>query len=90
MRASIICERCPVTKQCLDYALDRHSLNGIWAGTSERGGWRIRTARINEQEAVEFTLARRRAPSGNSRSSSSGSRAASGENRKPSANAALN
>jgi WhiB family redox-sensing transcriptional regulator len=42
MRAAVMCGRCPVAKECMDYALDHPSLKGIWAGTSERGRNRIR------------------------------------------------
>jgi len=42
IRASRICNRCPVAKECLEYALERPSLKGIWAGTSERRRRRLR------------------------------------------------
>ena len=32
--AAAICGRCPVTADCLDWAL-RHKESGIWGGTSE-------------------------------------------------------
>lgn len=30
-----ICDACPVKQTCLDYALERPQLQGIWGGTSE-------------------------------------------------------
>lgn len=33
--AKAVCARCPVSAQCLAYALE-HEERGIWAGTSER------------------------------------------------------
>ena len=44
LRASVLCVRCPVAKECLEYALDHPSLKGVWAGTSERGRHRMRVA----------------------------------------------
>lgn len=36
-RAAVrICQQCPVAAACLNYALDRPGLQGIWAGTTER------------------------------------------------------
>ena len=35
-RAKAICKRCPVTDQCLKYALDNDERFGIWGGKSER------------------------------------------------------
>ena len=42
MRARRICNSCLVSDQCLQYALERPSLKGIWAGTSERRRRRLR------------------------------------------------
>lgn len=35
-RARKVCERCPVTRACLAYALDNRIDHGTWGGTSER------------------------------------------------------
>jgi len=43
MRARRICNGCTVADECLRYALERPSLKGIWAGTSERRRRRLRT-----------------------------------------------
>jgi WhiB family redox-sensing transcriptional regulator len=34
-RAKAICSICPVTEECLQYALETNQRNGIWAGTTE-------------------------------------------------------
>ena len=34
--AQRICAECPVTQECLDYALANRVDNGIWGGASER------------------------------------------------------
>ncbi len=35
-QAKSICKRCPVTDECLQYALDNDERFGIWGGLSER------------------------------------------------------
>lgn len=40
-RAQKVCAVCPVRAKCLAYALDKHILHGIWAGTSGRTRARI-------------------------------------------------
>jgi WhiB family transcriptional regulator, redox-sensing transcriptional regulator len=44
MRARRVCARCPVSDECLRYALAHPSLKGIWAGTSERRRRKLRVA----------------------------------------------
>lgn len=39
--AKATCSRCPVTAECLRYALDRHERFGVWGGKSERERRRI-------------------------------------------------
>jgi WhiB family transcriptional regulator, redox-sensing transcriptional regulator len=40
-RARKICAACPVTEQCLDYALEHRIEHGVWGGCSERERRRI-------------------------------------------------
>ena len=42
IRARRICNSCSVSEQCLKYAIERPSLKGVWAGTSERRRRRLR------------------------------------------------
>ena len=35
------CARCPVSEECLSYALENPKEYGIWGGTSERERWAI-------------------------------------------------
>ncbi len=41
-KARRICADCPVQQECLDYALEIPSLEGIWGGTTERERQRLR------------------------------------------------
>jgi WhiB family redox-sensing transcriptional regulator len=34
--AKAMCARCPVTEQCLEYALENNERYGVWGGLSER------------------------------------------------------
>ncbi|MFH8342201.1 WhiB family transcriptional regulator [Streptomyces sp. AM6-12] len=34
-RAKVVCARCPVREQCLDWALDTGQAIGVWGGTTE-------------------------------------------------------
>lgn len=40
--AKRICARCPVTAECLEYALEHDERYGLWGGLSERERRRIR------------------------------------------------
>jgi WhiB family redox-sensing transcriptional regulator len=40
-RARKICATCPVSQQCLDYALEHRIEHGVWGGCSERERRRI-------------------------------------------------
>ncbi len=46
-KAKALCDRCPVSGQCLDYALKHREDHGIWGGTEpdERRGERRRRGR---------------------------------------------
>lgn len=41
--AQSICETCPVRVECLDYALARPELTGIWGGLTDRRRKRMRS-----------------------------------------------
>jgi WhiB family redox-sensing transcriptional regulator len=46
-----ICAACPVSVDCLTFALADPSLKGLWAGTTERGRARMRAAIRSESTA---------------------------------------
>lgn len=48
-QAKRICARCPVTDECLAWALRNHELTGVWGGTTEVE----RRAMIREGQAPE-------------------------------------
>jgi len=56
LQAAVMCGRCPVAKECMDYALSHPSLKRIWAGTSERGRHRMRTGTIGKEAAPKWAL----------------------------------
>lgn len=43
--AQAICARCPVRAACLEYALAKPELHGVWGGASERERLRMRRQR---------------------------------------------
>ena len=43
--ARAVCELCPTRAECLEFALDDRSLQGIWAGTDEAERRKIRRRR---------------------------------------------
>ena len=47
--AQKICAECPVSKRCLEYALENHIGHGIWGGCSERERRRILRRRRDRQ-----------------------------------------
>lgn len=42
LEAKVVCDRCPVKVECLDYALDNGELFGIWGGSTEKERRRLR------------------------------------------------
>ena len=44
--AKHICAECPVRAECLEYAIERPALSGLWAGTKPAERIRIRDARL--------------------------------------------
>jgi WhiB family redox-sensing transcriptional regulator len=51
--AKAVCRRCPVTEQCLQWALESVTADGVWGGLSE-----------DERRAMKRRAARRRARTG--------------------------
>jgi WhiB family transcriptional regulator, redox-sensing transcriptional regulator len=57
--AKPICNQCPVTDECLEYAIANNERFGIWGGTSERERERLRATRpIERRVAVRPTVDR--------------------------------
>ena len=50
-KAKLVCEGCPVTDQCLEYAIAHRIDHGVWGGTSERQRRRIIRASAQERAA---------------------------------------
>lgn len=48
IKAQRVCAKCPVTVQCLEYALKNQVDHGVWGGCSERKRRRILKARATE------------------------------------------
>jgi WhiB family redox-sensing transcriptional regulator len=53
------CAQCPVTAQCLEFALENHIDHGVWGGASERERRRIARSR-RAQSMTEHAAQRRR------------------------------
>ena len=45
-RAKDVCSRCPVTAECLDYALADMDLTGVWGGTTAQQRRAMRAGRV--------------------------------------------
>ncbi|GGX89440.1 WhiB family transcriptional regulator [Streptomyces minutiscleroticus] len=43
--AKAVCRRCPVSEQCLDWALEEKQVVGVWGGTTENERRAIRRRR---------------------------------------------
>lgn len=55
-RAKAICDRCPVRKQCLEFALVNHEEFGVWGGTTQRDRakwWKANDAVWAERDAMD-------------------------------------
>jgi len=54
-RAKVICGRCPVRTECLDYAMEAGApLQGIWGGTSDQDRSRLRRSHRRAARAREL------------------------------------
>ena len=56
-RAARVCEGCPVTNECLEYALLHRIEQGVWGGASERERRRILRARRRCRSRHRLTIA---------------------------------
>ncbi|GGS99621.1 WhiB family transcriptional regulator [Streptomyces chromofuscus] len=54
--AKAVCRRCPVTEQCLAWAVDAGPVEGIWGGTTE-GERRAMQRRAARESAATETAA---------------------------------
>lgn len=52
LRAQVVCARCPVKAECLDYALTNEIHHGVWGGMSERARRRLRLQRRATQDGA--------------------------------------
>ncbi len=50
---ALLCQRCPLTNPCLDYALD-HDVKGVWGGTTYAQRQRMRHIGRQAPEPVGF------------------------------------
>ncbi|MCM2580316.1 WhiB family transcriptional regulator [Streptomyces meridianus] len=50
--AKAVCATCPVTTQCLDWALDNHQDSGVWGGTGEDERRAMRRRRQRERSRL--------------------------------------
>jgi WhiB family transcriptional regulator, redox-sensing transcriptional regulator len=57
-RAKAICARCEIRQECLLYALDAGSLQGVWGGTTESERRLLRRRRARARLDQEQTVAR--------------------------------
>jgi WhiB family transcriptional regulator, redox-sensing transcriptional regulator len=51
-KAKEVCGECPVSSDCLDYALHTNQDSGIWGGTSEEERRQMRRERVALQRAA--------------------------------------
>jgi WhiB family redox-sensing transcriptional regulator len=51
-RAKQVCGECPVSMECLEFALETNQDSGIWGGTSEEERRTIRRAQVAQTKAA--------------------------------------
>ena len=60
-RAKAVCAACQVRRQCLQYALATHQVDGVWGGTTEdERRLHVRRERERQQQRERRDLARQR------------------------------
>lgn len=57
IRAKAICARCQIQRECLEYALDAGSIQGVWGGTTESERRLLRRRRARGRLAREQAAA---------------------------------
>ena len=57
-RAKAICARCPVRRQCLQFALATRQAHGVWGGTTEEERRLCMPAQAGKRRAAERASAR--------------------------------
>src|SRR5258708_12783090 len=55
-QAKAVCARCPVRRECLQYALATHQVHGVWGGTSEEERQRLRSRGPDARPAFHHAL----------------------------------
>ena len=60
MRAKAVCARCEIQRDCLRYALEAGSIQGVWGGTTEEE--RRRLVRRRRRAGVPLTSGGARVP----------------------------
>jgi WhiB family transcriptional regulator, redox-sensing transcriptional regulator len=53
--AKAVCSKCPVTAECLEFALETNQDAGVWGGTSEEERRQLRRARARARRATPQT-----------------------------------
>lgn len=47
-QAKAVCAKCPVRRECLDYAIDNNIMHGTWGGTNEDERASLRRRRLRD------------------------------------------
>lgn len=51
--AKLICARCPVSEECLDFAVEKDIKYGVWGGLSEKERRALRRAKREREEITQ-------------------------------------
>lgn len=49
-----VCDRCPVRKECFDFAMSSGETHGVWGGTTPEERIRVRRARAQRQRRIRM------------------------------------